>query len=94
MTICRLLTQGDEARLEAFLATRPEESLLMVSNLKRVGFHGGSAAYEGRYALGDCIAEKAIRDSAAGTNPRPLTVPEIEQVVRSALTYGRPTPGT
>ncbi|MEL7469769.1 MAG: iron-containing alcohol dehydrogenase [Pseudomonadota bacterium] len=40
----------------------------------------------------DCghrIAEKAIRDSAAGTNPRPLTVEAIQQVTQTALTTGR-----
>lgn len=50
MTICRLLTEGDEARLEAFLSTRPEESLLMLANLKRVGLKGGCEPYQGRYA--------------------------------------------
>ena len=40
MTNCRLLTEGDEARLEAFLSTRPEESLLMLANLKRAGLSG------------------------------------------------------
>ena len=41
MTNCRLLAEGDEARLEAFLSTRPEESLLMLANLKRVGLTEG-----------------------------------------------------
>ncbi len=40
----------------------------------------------------DCaprIAKKAIQDSAAGTNPRPLTVPDIQAVIERALTTGR-----
>jgi len=40
----------------------------------------------------DCasrIAAKAIKDSAAGTNPRILTIPDIEQVVNYALKTGR-----
>lgn len=40
----------------------------------------------------DCasrIAEKAIQDSAAGTNPRALTAPQVEAVIREALSHGR-----
>jgi alcohol dehydrogenase class IV len=41
---------------------------------------------------GDCaarIAEKAIQDSAAATNPRTATVAEIEPIVESAIRHGR-----
>lgn len=40
----------------------------------------------------DCvsrIAEKALQDSAAGTNPRAATAGQVEQVVRIALRHGR-----
>ncbi|MGB0439733.1 MAG: iron-containing alcohol dehydrogenase [Paracoccaceae bacterium] len=40
----------------------------------------------------DCaarIAEKALQDSAAATNPRPLTAEDIEQIIASALKHGR-----
>ncbi len=35
------------------------------------------------------IAEKALQDSAAGTNPRPLTQADIEAVVTEAISVGR-----
>ncbi len=40
----------------------------------------------------DCaaaVAAKAHLDAAAGTNPRPATVPEIQAVIEDALTKGR-----
>jgi alcohol dehydrogenase class IV len=40
----------------------------------------------------DCaaaIAEKAIQDSAATTNPRRATVSEIQSIIETALTHGR-----
>ena len=40
----------------------------------------------------DCasrIAEKALQDSAAGTNPRALSLEDVEAVVQQALTQGR-----
>ncbi len=40
----------------------------------------------------DCtnaIAEKAIQDSAATTNPRRATVPEIQSIIEIALAHGR-----
>ena len=40
----------------------------------------------------DCanrIAEKALQDSAAGTNPRACSVEEVEAVIHQALTKGR-----
>ena len=63
MTESRLLQAGDEARLEAFLSTRPEESLLMLSNLKRAGLEAGCAPYQGRYAA--TIADERVTAVAA-----------------------------
>lgn len=40
----------------------------------------------------DCaaaIAEKTIQDSAAATNPRQATVPEIQVIIEQALSHGR-----
>ena len=37
----------------------------------------------------DRIAEKAIQDSAAGTNPRQATIPEIAELVRQAIHAAR-----
>jgi alcohol dehydrogenase class IV len=40
----------------------------------------------------DCaqrIAEKAIQDSAAGTNPRPATVAEIRKLIEVAIVKAR-----
>lgn len=41
----------------------------------------------------DCaprIAAKAIQDSAAGTNPRPASLGEMQSIIERALTTGRP----
>ena len=35
------------------------------------------------------IAEKALQDSAAGTNPRPSTAADIEAIIREAMRFGR-----
>lgn len=35
------------------------------------------------------IAEKAMQDSAAGTNPRVLTVGQVEDVIHDAMNHGR-----
>ena len=35
------------------------------------------------------IAEKALQDSAAGTNPRALTAAEVQGVIEDALNFGR-----
>jgi len=40
----------------------------------------------------DCaqrIVEKAIQDSAAGTNPRPATVTEIRKLIEEAIAKAR-----
>ena len=45
----------------------------------------------------DCaqrIAEKAILDSAAGTNPRAATVDQIRELTRAAIAQARPTGAT
>ena len=63
MVESRLLQAGDEARLEAFLSTRAEESLLMLSNLKRAGLEAGCAPYQGRYAA--MISDGRVTAAAA-----------------------------
>ncbi len=46
----RLLTMGDEAIAEKFLLTRPETTMILRSNLARVGLLNEGQTYQGTYA--------------------------------------------
>jgi RimJ/RimL family protein N-acetyltransferase len=46
----RLLTTGDEAIAERFLRTRPETTMILRSNLARVGLVNEGQTYQGTYA--------------------------------------------
>ena len=46
----RLLQPGDEARADAFLATRPDTTMILRSNLARAGLVNEGRTYQGVYA--------------------------------------------
>ena len=56
------------------------DALAIPKSLTDIGVPTDSAAV---------LAAKAMQDAAAGTNPRPLSVPEIEAVIEEAMTAGR-----
>ena len=56
------------------------DQLDIPKNLADIGIPGDCAAV---------IAEKAMQDSAAATNPRRATVAEIESIVESVIRHGR-----
>ena len=56
------------------------DTLEVPRTLSEIGVPEGCAAQ---------IAEKAMQDAAAGTNPRPVTIEDIEEVTRTALQVGR-----
>ena len=71
-----------EESFEAFYRAICEllDTLEVPRTLSEIGVPEGCAAQ---------IAEKAMQDAAAGTNPRPVTIEDIEEVTRTALQVGR-----
>ena len=49
MTTIEILKPGDEAQLEAFLATRVDSSLILLSNLRKAGLADRGERFEGTY---------------------------------------------